>query len=173
MKKIALALVVALAGLFTLAAEDAELFVATFSGPNKGYYVWCNKGMAVDNQMKDGKAVVTIKESGAEKTNGGNIQFIVAYNASFKAGAKYRAEATVVSSVDFQMAASVFLNKAPWTGLAGKSFNLKADQPQKIEVPFSPKEDVAGSYRVPCLNLGTAPVGAVIEVSDVKVFEIK
>lgn len=173
MKKITLALAVALAGLFTLAAEDVNVFCPGFLAPSKDFRVWCAKGMAVDSQVKEGKITITIKESGIEKVSTANIQAMILHTADFKTGAKYRLEANVTSSIDFTLATSVYLSKPPWSGLGSKTLNLKAGVPQKLEIIFTPKADAAGLYRVPGMNIGNAPVGAVFEITDYKLVEVK
>ncbi len=173
MKKFSLALTLTVLGLFALAAEETVLFASDFKPEKKGYNFWAAKGMTTSNQVKDGKAFLEVKESAAEKQNVWNVQFSVVYAKGFTAGVNYRVTATVVSSSDFTVESSVSLNKAPWTTLARVKTDLKANQPAQIELKFIPKEDIADAYRIPVFALGNAPAGTVIEVTDVKLVEIK
>ncbi len=169
MKKITFVFALAMLGLVAGAAEET-LFSLGFDTAARNFYTWNNKGTGTKSQSKDGKLFLEVTENAAEKQGPWNMQVIVPYGKGFKAGVKYRVEATLVSSSDFSIHTNVSLNKSPWSGLANKVVDLKANQPAKLELKFTPKEDLDGSYRILALALGNAPVGTALEVSDVKLF---
>lgn len=57
--------------------------------------------------------------------------------------------------------------------LTDKSFKLKAGEAEKLSLDFSPAADITETYRVPMFGFGLATPGTSLEVSDVKLFEVK
>lgn len=85
----------------------------------------------------------------------------------------YRAEVTIKSSTDLKIAMNISLNQKPWTSLRGKTIQLKEGVPTVAALNFSTAEDISGNYRVPMLAIGLAPAGSTVEISSVKLFEVK
>lgn len=173
MKKILALFALCTFALFTAAAAETLLAESAFQAPGKGFTFWNTKDLQTAVSVADGVAKIDIKANNAEKPNLYNFQFIVPYTRGLKAGVKYRVEATVKSSTDLRIKMAVNLNKKPWTQLTGKDFNLKAGEATKVTLNFSPAADITENYRVPMFAFGLAKTGTSVEVSGVKVFEVK
>lgn len=159
-------------GVLTAAAADTLLNEAAFQAPRKGFGFWQTK-MTSDLSVSDGVVKIVFKTNDSEKPNLFNAQFIVPYGKGLKAGVKYRVEATVKSSAALRVKMAINLNKKPWTQLTAKDFNLKAGEATNLTLDFSPKADITENYRVPMFGLGLAQPGTTVEISNVKLFEVK
>lgn len=172
MKKVLSLLALCAFGMLTAAAADTLLNETVFQAPKKGFSFWQTK-MTSDLSVSDGVAKIVFKTNDSEKPNLFNAQFIVPYAKGLKAGVKYRVAATVKSSADLRVKMLINLNKKPWTMLTAKDFNLKAGEAANLTLDFSPKSDITESYRVPMFALGLAQPGTTVEISNVKLFEVK
>lgn len=174
MKKILTVLALCVFAAFAgTAATENLLEEAVFQPEKKNFTFWKVKDLEASTTVRNGVVKITVKTNKADKANLYNAQFIVPYNKGFKAGVHYRAEVTIKSSTDLKIAMNIFLNQKPWTSLRGKTIQLKEGVPTVAALNFSTAEDISGNYRVPMLAIGLAPAGSTVEISSVKLFEVK
>ena len=173
MKKILTVLAFCIFAAFTGTATETLLEEFIFQPEKKNFYFWKAKTVDATATIKNGAAKIEIKADKSEKPNLYNTQFIVPYSKGFKAEVKYRVEMTLKSSVDLKVAVNVSLNQKPWTSLRGKTIQLKAGVPTTTAINFSSAKEITGNYRVPMIAIGLAPAGSTVEISNVKLFEVK
>ena len=173
MKRILPLLLLGVFGMFAVGAAETLLHETVFKAPKKGFFFWHVKAIESTATVSEGVAKIEIRANNAEKPNLNNAQFIVPYAKGLRGGVKYRVEATVKSSADLTVRMAVNLNKRPWTLLTDKSFKMKAGEAEKLSLDFSPAADITETYRVPMFGFGLATPGTSLEVSDVKLFEVK
>lgn len=173
MKKILTVLACCVFAAFTGTATETLLEDFSFQPGKKNFYFWKTKTVDATATIKNGAAKIEFKADSSGKPNLYNAQFIVPYGKGFKAGVKYRVEVTIKSSVDLKVAMNVSLNQKPWTSLRGKTIQLKAGVPTTTAINFSSAKEITGNYRVPMIAIGLAPEESAVEISNVKLFEVK
>lgn len=173
MKKILTVLAFCAFAAFTGTATETLLEEVIFQPEKKNFTFWQVKELDTATTIQDGVVKIQFKTNDPDKANLYNAQFIVPYSKGFKAGVKYRVEVTVKSSADLKIAMNVSLNQKPWTSLRGKTIQLKEGVATVAAVNFSTAEDISGNYRVPMIAIGLAPAGSTVEITGVKLFEVK
>ncbi len=173
MKKILTVLALCACVAFAGTATETLLEETVFQPDQKNFRFWKVKELTAATTVKDGIVKIEFKADASKKPNLYNAQFIVPYEKGFKAGVKYRVEVTLKSSADLKIAMNVSLNRNPWTSLRGKTIQLKEGVPTVAAINFSTAEELSGHYRVPMLAFGLAQPGSTVEISGVKLFEVK
>ncbi len=173
MKKILTVLACCIFAAFAGTATETLLEEVVFQPEKQNFTLWNLKKQDTAVKIKNGVVTIEFKEGKSEESNLYDVQFIVPYNKGFKAGVKYRVEATIKSSTDLKVAMNISLNQKPWSSLRGKTIQLKEGVPTVAAINFSSAEDISGNYRVPMIAIGLAPADSTVEISGVKLFEVK
>ena len=97
------------------------------------------------------------------------VQFGVRSSRGLSAG-DYRLTFTLESNTAFKQRFNVILHKAPWTVVEGKTVSVRAGVPEKVEIPFTVTEEMAGScFRLPgCSFFQPFKKGTVISIGNIE-----
>lgn len=170
MKKMFGFIMLALFAAVTLSAEDTLIKTWPLAQKNDAV-AWCSAKIKAESSVKDGVASVkvTTVNDGAAQFDG---QWWIPSRQQIKPG-QYRLDFTLKSNQDITVSSSIMLSKAPYTSLSQKAIVLKADQPVNVSLSFKTDKDLKDTYRMPCIAFGRMKVGGVLELSNVKLVEVK
>ena len=122
MKKI-LTVLIAVAAIFTLAADDVLIWKADFTKLNRknsGTGIWfdAKRGMDCKAEFTKNSLILTIVKNPVKGLMA--AQGLVLYTGPFEKGVKYEVSFNIKANKDVRIWASAAMGKAPWKKFAGE-----------------------------------------------------
>ena len=171
MKKFFAALI-AVAAIFSLAADDVLIWKPDFTKYNKknsGTGLWCDKALGVEGKaeyFKD-RLRLTILKNPAKSSMA--AQGLILYTGKFEKGVKYEISFKIRSNNNVRIWASAAMSQPPWKAFKGEYVTLEANDEEDEDIEFVIPASYDGkTFRALFLGLGNAPEGTVFDIYDVK-----
>lgn len=168
MKKITL-----VSALFAAAALWSADPVPLMEVPASASWCWSRPELLENFAFTNSDNVARVE---IKKTGDGAPAYQLYFTLPKKLGeGRYRAEFTAKASQVVQCMARCSIGEAPWTAFAAVGMDLlKPDTEKKIVIPFTISPKVATQpQRIPFLAIGALKAGTVLEIRNVKIFEVK
>lgn len=169
-KIIVLSVVFALNGL--LAAEDVLIKDITLDA-KKNFHSWTVPEIKIDTELIDGTVLFKLVENRLEKTEKNFAQIWLSEDVSLESGKSYRLDFTLKASCPLTLQVNVMQDFLPNNHFSNRKIVLDKNTPQAVSLTVNISKTHYGPCRLPNIFVGAAPTGTILELSSVKLFEIK